>query len=151
MEKKKKKGMFSKIESREDALKVVKDTSLAFYCIAGLTAVLAFLLGLSSLVDAVLFSVFAFLLRQFTSRVAAVVLVVLATGGLIVTGINRFGGGEGGNNLIVALILFWAGLRAVEATFKLHGRFAAVDLGDPQSTIPVEEETATTPNTQLNQ
>jgi len=167
----KKKGMFSKIESREDALKVVKDTSIAFYWIAGITAVLTFLVGLGTLIDAVLFAVLAFLLRWFTSRVAAVVLVVLAGGGLIMTGFNRFGGGEGGNNIIVALILFWASIRAVEATFKLHGEFSAVDLEDPhserqqplkypqyravdlqepQSKKSVEEETATTPNTQSN-
>jgi hypothetical protein len=34
----------------------------------------------------------------------------------------------------LALIVLWAGIRAVEATFKLHGRFA-VDL-EPQVNEP---------------
>jgi hypothetical protein len=31
---------------------------------------------------------------------------------------------EGGSNIILALIVLWAGVRATEATFKLHGKFA---------------------------
>jgi cobalamin synthase len=43
--KEKKKGWFSKIESREDALKVVKDTSSGFFVVAALQAALSFLMG----------------------------------------------------------------------------------------------------------
>ncbi len=30
----------------------------------------------------------------------------------------------GGNNVILGLLIFWAAIRAVEATFKLQGQFA---------------------------
>ncbi len=51
----KKKGSFSKIENRDEALKMVRDTSTAFYAIAGLQAVLSYWIGLGLLVDAAIY------------------------------------------------------------------------------------------------
>lgn len=122
----KKKGLFSKIESREDALKMVKDATLGFYLVAGIQAVLFFIAGGSALVDAVIYAVCGFFLRRFSSRAAAVILLILA---LVVTGVtlaNKTGANiGGGNNIFLALVVLWAAIRAVEATFKLHGRFAS--------------------------
>jgi hypothetical protein len=67
--------------------------------------------------------------------VAALVLLVSAVIGAGVTFANKAGADlGGGNNIFLALIVLWAALRAVEATFKLHGRFA-VDL-EPQVNEP---------------
>jgi apolipoprotein N-acyltransferase len=121
----KKKGSFSKLESREDALKLVKDTSSAFFVIAVLQAALAYWIGLSILFDAVIYAVGGFFLRRFNSRVAAVALLVLALVGACVTVANRIGANlGGGNNFILASIVLWAAVRAVEATFKLRGKFS---------------------------
>lgn len=122
----KKKGSFSKLENRDDALKMVKDTSTAFFAVAALQAVLSYWIGLGVLVDAAIFAVCGFFLRRFHSRSAAVVLLVLALLTAGVTIANKAGADVGGgNNVILALVLLWAGIRATEATFKLHGRFAS--------------------------
>jgi len=121
----KKKGLFSKIESREDALNVVKDTSMGFFIVAGLQALLSFLVGYVVLFDALVYVVGGYFLRRFNSRIAAVVLLLLAFAGAGVTLANRGGANlGGGSNIILALIILWAAIRAVEATFKLHGRLS---------------------------
>jgi hypothetical protein len=122
----KKKVWFSKIESRDDALKMVKDASMAFFFIAGLQAALSFLLGYEILFDAVIYAVGGFFLRRSNSRVAAVILLLLAIVSIGVTFANKVGANlGGGSNIFLALIVLWAAIRAVEATFKLHGRFAS--------------------------
>ena len=122
----KKKGWLSKIESRAEALKVVKDTSMAFFVVAGLQAALSFLVGFSILIDAGLYVIGGFLLRRFNSRAAAVALLILALLGTVVTVANKLGENlGGGNNILLALIVLWAAVRAVDATFKLHGRYSA--------------------------
>ena len=119
-------GWFSKIESRERALKIIKDTSMGFFFIAALQALLSLLVGFTGLIDAAIFAVGGFLLRRFNSRAAAVVLLLLATigvGGIFASkaGVNL----GGGNNAFLVLIILWAAIRAVEATLKLRGRFSA--------------------------
>ena len=121
----KKKGSFSKIENRDEALKMVRDTSAAFFFVAVLQAVLSYWVGYGVLVDAAIYAIGGFFLRRFNSRAAAVVLLLLALISAGVTVANKTGANiGGGNNIILALIILWAGIRAVEATFKLHGRFS---------------------------
>ena len=126
MEKEKKKGWFTKIENREDALKMVKDTTTGFFVIAGIIAAISFVLGFSLLIDAALYTAGAFLIRKYNSRAAAVMLLILASVSAGITLANMTGANlGGGNNLFLAIIIFWAAIRAVEATYKLHGRFSA--------------------------
>ncbi len=137
------KGWLSKIESRDDALKVVKDTSMGFFFIAALQVGLSFIMGFSILLDAIIYAVGGFFLRRFGSRAAAVVLLLLATAEAGVTFANRVGANlGGGNNIFLALIILLAAIRAVDATFKLHGRFSsdAVAVGAPpaSSTLDVK-------------
>ncbi len=128
----KKKGSFSKIENRDDALKMVKDTSLAFFFVAGLQAILSYWIGSGVLIDAAVYAIGGFFLRRFNSRTAAVILLILALLGAGVTIANKAGANlGGGNNIILALIILWAGIRAVEATFKLHGRFSSATAPEP--------------------
>ena len=126
MPEEKKRGLFSKIENREDALKVVKDTSMAFFVFAALQAAASFWVGFSGLIDVVVYVVCGFFLRRASSRVAAVILLLLAGGGAAVTFLNRAGANlSGGTNIFLSLFILWVAIRAVEATFKLHGIFAA--------------------------
>ena len=121
----KKMGLFSKIESQDDALKIVKDASSGFFFVAILQTAVAYWVGASLLYDAALYVVGAFFLRRFKSRVAAVGLLVLALGEFVVTVANRVGANlSGGNNILLAGIVLCVAVRAVEATFKLRGRFA---------------------------
>ena len=111
---------FGKIETTENALKVIKDVSNGFYFLAVLQIVLGyFIMGTSAIIDGVLFAVCAFLLRKFNSRVVAIILLLLSVGGLVVTRINQFGGGTGGRNLFLAVIMIWVSIRAIQATFGL--------------------------------
>jgi predicted ferric reductase len=132
----KKKGLFSKIETRDDALKAVKDTSMGFFVVAALQAALSFLVGFSVLVDAALYVIGGFFVRRFHSRVAAVALLLLALVAAGVTVANKLGENlGGGNNILLAVIVLWAAVRAVEATFKLHGRFSEKAIAvEPPST-----------------
>ena len=132
----KKRGFFSSIESREDALKVAKDASTAFFLIAGLQALLSFVIGFSILLDAAVYLVGGFFVRRFHSRAAAIVLLLLAGISAAVTVGNRMGADlGGGKNVVLALIVFWAAIRAVDATFKLHGRFAGDGEADPAARV----------------
>jgi len=134
---KKKSFMAAKIVLREDALAMVKEASTAFFFIAGLEAVLSFLVGFSILFDAAVFAIGAFFLRRFNSRAAAVVLLLLAIAATASTVGNRLGGNYGGGgNVFLACIVLWVAARAVEATFKLHGRLSA-DAAD--DTVPSQD------------
>ena len=57
----------------DDALKMVKDTSMAFFFVAGLQAALSFILGFEILFDAVVYAVGGFFLRHSNSRTAAII------------------------------------------------------------------------------
>jgi hypothetical protein len=122
----KKSGMFAKIGSREDALKTVKDTSIVFFAIAALQVVLGFFIAPTIILDAILLGVLAGILLKWNSRVSAVLLLLLGSGALVMTVLNIAGVTDaGGTNIILALIIVWAAIRAVEATFKLQGKFSA--------------------------
>jgi cobalamin synthase len=123
----KKRDIFSKIETREEALKTIKDTTIGFYFIAILHIVLGYFVGLPVMIDGVLYAVLGFLLQKFNSRIVAVLLLIVSGIALITTVINRFGGGTGGRNILLAIIVLWASIRAVQATFKLQS-------------LPVEQE-----------
>jgi hypothetical protein len=125
-EKKKKAGIFARIGSRGDALKTVKDTSMVFFFIAALQAGIGLFIAPSIILDAILFAVLAGILLKWRSRISAVLLLLLGSGALVMTVLNIFGiTAMGGTNIILATIIVWAAIRAVEATFKLHGEFAA--------------------------
>lgn len=54
------------------------------------------------------------------SRIAAVGLLLLSVAGLIATGHNRFFGGNGGQNMMMAFLIVWASVRIVLATCRLQ-------------------------------
>jgi hypothetical protein len=122
--KKKKPILFKVIETKEEALKTIKDASYAFLFVAVLTGAASFILGAALVIDAVLYLVLALLLFWLKSRTIAVLLLVFSCMSLIVTVLNRMGMmNEGGGNIFLAIIIVWISIKAVEATFKLHGKF----------------------------
>ena len=125
---KKKKGMFAPIESREDALKAVKNYSSGFYVLAGMQGALGLFVAPSALIDAVLLAILATFLRFWNSRVAAFLLMTFSTIAVVVTASNSFGtpifGGGGGKNIVLALLAFWFAIKSIEATNKIHGKYA---------------------------
>jgi hypothetical protein len=122
----KKKGLFSRIESRQDALKLVRDAALGFLFVAALYGLVGVLLGLAVLGDAVILAVLGLILMKWHSRLAAVLLLLVSLGQAGVTVLNRLGvTALGGKNIFLAIIMVIVAARAVEATFKLHSRFAS--------------------------
>ncbi len=125
-DKPKKKGLFSRIETHEDAAKMVRETAVAFLVLAGIQALIGFFLAPSTLVDAVVLAILALILWKGRSRVAALLLLVVSLGEAAVTVLNRVGvTSQGGTNVILAVIMVIAAVRAVEATFKLRGKLSA--------------------------
>ncbi|MGR9115136.1 MAG: hypothetical protein ACU85E_05170 [Gammaproteobacteria bacterium] len=128
-EKSKKKGIFARIESREDALKTIKDCAMGFFVIAALQASLGYFIAPSLIIDAVLYAVLAGIMVKWNSRVAALLLLITAIFATYMTVLNRLGmAAEGGNNIILAAIILWAAIRSVEATFKVNGKFADTNI-----------------------
>jgi hypothetical protein len=70
----------------------------------------------------VVYAILAGVLLKWKSRIAAVLLSIMTFDALITTFSNRFGGGDGGKNIILALFVFWLTVRLVKATFKLQGK-----------------------------
>ncbi len=121
---KKKNAWYGKIETKEEALKVIKDSSYGFFFVAVLQAVIGFALGMNLWLDAILYLIFGAILLKFKSRVAAILLLLLTSGALIMTFINKINpdpsSGTGGTNLFLAVIMIWASVRAIQATFGLR-------------------------------
>ncbi len=119
-------GIFAKIRQQEDAVKVVGAASLAFFIAGGLFMILSHWYGSELLVNGIAYVVLGFLLRQFRSRMIAILLLLLAiVTALMAVGVFSGHGFSGGLNIILAAIVVWAGARAVEATFKLRAKSTA--------------------------
>jgi tetratricopeptide (TPR) repeat protein len=113
-------GMFGKIETKEDARGVIKDTSNWFYGLGALQIVLTFLAGYTALITGIIFIVLAFLLRKLNSRIAAILLLILSGFDFVFTFFNVFSGGQGGGHIFLASAFTWASIRAVQAAFRLN-------------------------------
>ena len=114
-----KKRWYGPIETPEDAIAVVREMAKGYFFLAGLEAILSPFIGLLALVDAGLLAILAFILIKLRSRVAAVALLVVSLLEGYQTFANRFAGERyGGTNIFLAVIMIWAGIRSVRATFK---------------------------------
>jgi len=115
--------LLAKIETREDALRQIKATSLMFLLVGAAEAAmgLGFWLFLHSpspmIEDAVAFALLGAVLMKWKARPAAVLLVVLSVFAVANTLTNRSGSG-----IIIDLAFFAFAIRACEATFKLHSK-----------------------------
>jgi len=137
---------FWKIKNGEDALRLIKSSSTTFLVLSAVQAAVSIFLivtgadqaayrplSVDNLLDlfltAILFAFFSCVLWCWNSRFAAVTLLILSILVLITRLVSQPGSAQGGPKIFFAVIAVWAGLRAVEATFKLRGRFA--EAGDP--------------------
>ncbi|MDD5111021.1 MAG: hypothetical protein PHG85_00580 [Candidatus Altiarchaeota archaeon] len=112
---------FRKIETREDALTMIKDVSKGFIVVAVILAAIGFFIDLYMLIDAFLFGFFGVVLFYTKSRLSAMALFLLSVFAFFTTVYNfmhpALGGGK---NIFLAVILLWGGLRAVQAANRLH-------------------------------
>ena len=123
------------IKSRKEALDIVWLASMLLFVIAGFFAVLSFIASMypsvglhwqDYILDLVLYAAFGIWLRWGKSRVAALLSFSLALLSLGTTIAAKAGVTEGGQNIWLAVGVVWATAKAVEATFKLRGRFMEV-------------------------
>jgi len=128
-------SLFSRIKDRDDAVLVVRQTSIALCAIAVIEGIVAFSLGKDQwLFTGLLFAVPALFVWGFHSKVAAVASLVLFLGnGGVIGVIPFFSGTVDWTRLVLALCGFAISVRAVEATFKLQGRFARTPQEDDSS------------------
>ena len=134
----KKPGLFSRIETREDALKMARDAAWGFLFVAGINAVMGVLLLPSALIDAAGLALLGIILMKWNSRAAAALLLLISLGQATVTVLNQMGvTAWGGKNIYLAIIMVIVAVRAVEATFKLHGQFAGPAVRVPNRTASV--------------
>lgn len=116
--------LFSRIDSHEKALQAAREAAKGFFLVAAVQGGIGLFLTPAMLLDAALFAVFAGVLLKWKSRTAALLLLVLSAMSFLVTILNRMGiMAEGGTNIILATLVLWISLRAVEAAFKLQGKF----------------------------
>ena len=118
-------GLFSKIESRDYALKITKDSAGGFFAVAAIQGGIGVFIAPSMLIDAAILAILAAILRAWKSRIAAILLLLLSLAIVVTTVLTMLGIAKaGGSNILLALIVLWTAIRAVQATFVLHGRFA---------------------------
>ena len=122
-----KKKFWAPIETIEDADKVCRDSANAFFFVAILQGVIGAFLAPAMLLDAAAFAILAFLLRKLKSRVAAVLLLIVAGFVCISTVMNKINpdSASGGSNIFLAIIIMLAAVRAVQGSFKYHSMKAS--------------------------
>jgi hypothetical protein len=113
----------STIETRDDALEVAKIASFAFFFLAALQLVLFKVLdSTGALISAVAMVAGAVAVLFLHSRSAAATLLGLSGIEALLTLANLFGAHVGGrgSNILVAGLMVWVSVRAVQATWALE-------------------------------
>ena len=117
-------GIFSLIQSRQDALHVVTDAAVVFVLVAAFLAGLFVFEGERSLLDVGLFAILGILLWRYKSALAAVTLLLVSLMRVFVTVAQTLDTGEVNWAMVaVTAIVIVTSIRAMEATLKLIGRF----------------------------
>jgi hypothetical protein len=130
-DRRKRRGIFAIIRSRDDALHVVEDAAIALLAAAAALIATAFSQGWQDLVDATLYVVLGFLMWRFSSPAAAFALLLVAMMRFFVTvGQTIETGAVNWTYVVVTIVVLFASIRAVEATLKLIGRFATSEKAD---------------------
>jgi serine/threonine protein kinase len=108
-----------RVSTKQEAHKAIGDSAKAFYVVAGMQALASIIFGPSSLIDGALFAGLSAWLHKKSSRTAATLLASLSALSIGTTAWNLVAGEIGGRNVVLSLIVFWAAVRAMVATYKL--------------------------------
>lgn len=123
-DKKQKRTIFT-IETYDQAQRAIQHSSAAFLILTvifGITGI--FFYESSSLIHVLIFGVLAIALLYLKSRIVALLLLLTSTLTIlpIFTNLNSL---LAGGNILIAFVLLWASIKAVEATFKLQGKLSS--------------------------
>jgi hypothetical protein len=126
-ETKRKNKLFPKITDAKSALKTIKDVAIAYYVIGGIFIAMGIFVGQNLLVDGGICIFLGLLLQYFKSRTAAIIMCIYSVISLGMTISNKIHSvqnlANGGTNIMMAVIIIIASLKAVEATFKYHKKY----------------------------
>ena len=118
--------LFSKITDKDIALNIIKETSLVFIIVGIYQCIVYYFIGINVvLVNAAICIIFGFVLRKWKSRIAAIILLIQACIAAVITILHFLGyTSKGEVSIIIVIAILFIAIRAVEATFKLHGRYS---------------------------
>jgi len=116
--------LFSKIETREQAQKVINEVAYGLYMLAALQFILSYLFLHSEpiLGDVIFMLLMGFSLQRSRSRSVAIVITIYAVFIFAVTLAQKIGvyHGSGGTNFVLAAIFAYTAYRGGVATFVYH-------------------------------
>jgi hypothetical protein len=116
------------------ARRAIRDSAFALYIVAAVQALAALILDPGGVWDAFIFAGLTLWLHWTGSRIAAIALLLVAASGAVLTIMNVAGGSgtEGGRNVVLALLVAFAALRATVAAFRLP----ALERAEHRSPLP---------------
>lgn len=110
---------FWRVDTKEEAVYVIKQCSYVFLFVAGLNILLGFIIGIAGLIiDGGIFFVLGFLLLFLKSRIMAVLLLLFSGAGVVYAFLSKIGVTYGGSNILPAAIVFWFAIASVYVTFR---------------------------------
>jgi hypothetical protein len=114
--------LFAPIEDRDGARVVAGDLGKALLVVAVIQTILALAREPLTLVDAALYAACGAVIWVTASRLAALVVLLVASGALVLTMLSLLGSIQrgGGRHIVLALVVVWIAGRAVQATFDYH-------------------------------
>lgn len=119
--KKRKFKVWWSIKTKNDASKVIKDCSYGFLFVAGLNIIIGLIINMVNAIgDGLIYLILGLLLLLLKSRLVAILLLLISAVGVVTTTLNKLGVLLGGENIILALIIFFVAVISVKATFKYH-------------------------------
>ena len=117
------------IQTKDEAFKIIKETSNAFLFLAGIQGVIGLFISLSMLIDSVIYLVLGLFLKYKKSRFVSILLLIISGLSIWMTFENKFNNSTtGGSNIYLATGVFIVAIKATEATFKLHGKFKSKNI-----------------------
>ncbi len=123
--------MFKKIKSKYGALTAIKDSCIIFVTVSFFNIFFAFINSSSmigvQLIDSLITITLVYILFVWRSKTIAVVLLFQSAGGFIFLSyrwlFNEDQYYDQGPVIILSLIITWAAIRAVQATYLLHSKY----------------------------
>lgn len=117
--------IFTPIRNEQEALRAISFVAKGVFVLAAIHVLMMFSNGWRHIIDVIVFVFCGYNLFRWHSKGAAAVLLILSVINTIATiiyvsSVHR----DGPNNLVMAFAILYISIRAVEATFKLHGDLA---------------------------
>jgi len=123
-------------KNKEEQHFLIKQSSYVFLGVGALHILLGFIIGVGTIIDGFLMAGLGAFLYFFQSRIAAVILVLLGTYGVYATFINKITEeGVGGRNVFLSIIMLYAAIIAVWASFKYNDNSSSAP-SSPQENKP---------------